>query len=972
MEWKRRWPAAFLVCLLIQVITAVGLTASDTVDNLPPAFDLVNEPFNLLRQNFRPTEAASCSLKNHVPTAMAYYSGIQPGYRFASYMNPVNCTGTEDYPYAIYFVSMPMFHFTGAQWPLGIRLQIWSALPDDSCAGPQEKLYSRHYQLDSVSFMAPKVGVLRLDDPVCVNGPFYVTIEYDGTTPQPYPSVLFDTILPPVNCVNWGYRDDSWLEWNDFWTGPIAGNFMVWVDGFSNSAFCATDEDTVRTLEGIHQQLDSLDGRRVSVVGYVSDSAEGKLISFYPDYLSNSPLAPRSEAFLVGPQPHDSFAGSLVMATGYLQSKDDVAPISPLDQDELSLYATRWQKILDAPGYPTTTGDSSYFWEDPDICRPNKRALLIGGGPNRTNNHRRYWAELVMAYNTLSVPFHYCPENVTVLYEGGQTASESSIPQSALGWYTKATVDSTLAAIARESAQSVRSGHGGLSLELHISGQASPLGLLTYGGSIITPTDLRGWLQRALDSSVFDIQVTITASNGGLFADALLALDNHSQYRITVRSGAGNANGWSGTSSSPFLQTFMDSANTTSHIGAWTAAATSTVQFTISLRTAFTELRDDYRAWLLANPPGTVVDTVRTKVVADTSSLNFRISEINLLLATSDARPWLWERGQQAYYGYWFSFVVPENGQATFTFEGDTSTSATVTMYEDTLFLPGFSRHKRAVWSWNIPGSAGYSAGNEVRTVLNSQNKPADFRMRCDEPTFTYTARLRTDQPGTASASNPYDFPGFSVGGQAQGNEAMNQSPPAFDTVVSPELPGLYLKDVPSRWGTCGSTELVNLFTVPSLTPWHAAMEVRIQVFQVTTPGSIEISLPGGTNTSGSIAVTTPGTYKFDCGAFTGTGPQELKFNVNSGCFLIDAYSLRSTLLDPPSCCEGTTGNVNGIGPVDLSDLSLMIGYLIGGFAAPTCTDEADINVSGRIDLSDLSLLIVYLVSGGVTLPDCP
>ncbi|MBK7141812.1 MAG: hypothetical protein IPH75_07015 [bacterium] len=73
-------------------------------------------------------------------------------------------------------------------------------------------------------------------------------------------------------------------------------------------------------------------------------------------------------------------------------------------------------------------------------------------------------------------------------------------------------------------------------------------------------------------------------------------------------------------------------------------------------------------------------------------------------------------------------------------------------------------------------------------------------------------------------------------------------------------------------------------------------------------------------------------------------------------------------------CCEGTTGNINQSGGVDLSDLSILISYLT---ATPRpaigCDNEANVNATAGIDLSDLSVLISYLVTTPVPeLPACP
>ncbi|MBK7140758.1 MAG: VCBS repeat-containing protein [bacterium] len=71
-------------------------------------------------------------------------------------------------------------------------------------------------------------------------------------------------------------------------------------------------------------------------------------------------------------------------------------------------------------------------------------------------------------------------------------------------------------------------------------------------------------------------------------------------------------------------------------------------------------------------------------------------------------------------------------------------------------------------------------------------------------------------------------------------------------------------------------------------------------------------------------------------------------------------------------CCLGTTGNVNYVGNVDLSDLATLITYMtVGGLTLP-CPLEANVNGLAGIDLSDLARLITYLTAGPITLPNCP
>lgn len=73
------------------------------------------------------------------------------------------------------------------------------------------------------------------------------------------------------------------------------------------------------------------------------------------------------------------------------------------------------------------------------------------------------------------------------------------------------------------------------------------------------------------------------------------------------------------------------------------------------------------------------------------------------------------------------------------------------------------------------------------------------------------------------------------------------------------------------------------------------------------------------------------------------------------------------------SCCVGMRGNVNGMGIVDLIDLTWLVSWLIepGGYV-PRCMESANVNGQGIIDVADLSALASYLTGDGYQLPPCP
>jgi hypothetical protein len=101
------------------------------------------------------------------------------------------------------------------------------------------------------------------------------------------------------------------------------------------------------------------------------------------------------------------------------------------------------------------------------------------------------------------------------------------------------------------------------------------------------------------------------------------------------------------------------------------------------------------------------------------------------------------------------------------------------------------------------------------------------------------------------------------------------------------------------------------------------------------------------------------------------TGVRQIRFRFTSD----GAVNFEGWYVDDVSvtgCCQGTTGNVNMTGIIDLADLSSLVGYLTGGGYVLTCQSAANVNGTGIVDLADLSSLVSYLTGGGFVLPNCP
>jgi len=70
-------------------------------------------------------------------------------------------------------------------------------------------------------------------------------------------------------------------------------------------------------------------------------------------------------------------------------------------------------------------------------------------------------------------------------------------------------------------------------------------------------------------------------------------------------------------------------------------------------------------------------------------------------------------------------------------------------------------------------------------------------------------------------------------------------------------------------------------------------------------------------------------------------------------------------------CCAGIRGNVDGIGEVNVSDLTYLVAYLFQGGPGAPCVEESDVDGSEATNVSDLTYLVAFLFQGGPDPADC-
>ena len=241
------------LCIFILLIFSVSF-ASERKD--APNYEPTTK---IIKTKTAPDKSrAACDLQNHYNVATGYATGQAPNDKIVTYIDPSEC-GAPTYPFEITALSFSMIPLTGNCWPVTMDIVVFApTVAGDNCSAPDVELYRQTVLCDSANWAIPNIGTEFFTEPFCVDGPFFIGVEYGDTTfiAQSYPSLLFDTTSAPDTCDNWYYFDiDStadWHEWYAFWSN-LPGYPWFWIEGETNSSACVIDTDE----DGIEDSLDN-------------------------------------------------------------------------------------------------------------------------------------------------------------------------------------------------------------------------------------------------------------------------------------------------------------------------------------------------------------------------------------------------------------------------------------------------------------------------------------------------------------------------------------------------------------------------------------------------------------------------------------------------------------------------------------------------------------------------------------------
>jgi len=190
-----------------------------------------------------PFSRAACQLTNTDNNVGFYYPGWVAGDRYVDFHNPDDCATPPTYPFEIQSLDLTLYDDGAQTWPCTLAVVVFEAdlqdtLPD-TCWYPGIEVCRQVWICEPATFMYPTVGTITFANPCCVDGPFYIGVEYLGVgvgTVQ-WPSPLLDLQLVDTCDVWVDILGTGWVVHH--LTGFVGSGYPLWwVNGDTDSPNC--------------------------------------------------------------------------------------------------------------------------------------------------------------------------------------------------------------------------------------------------------------------------------------------------------------------------------------------------------------------------------------------------------------------------------------------------------------------------------------------------------------------------------------------------------------------------------------------------------------------------------------------------------------------------------------------------------------------------------------------------------------
>ncbi len=721
--------------------------------------------------------------------------------------------------------------------------------------------------------------------------------------------------------------------------------------------------DTLVSIKTVYQNLAALNGQTVKVLGFYTTPQVDKFYTSYLDYLNRRPTPPEVMVYLSGLEPDSLYwNGGMMAVTGTVSFVPKATPLFGIDTVVVTITATSFDYFFPG-GFSPSAGkvidwDLGQHYESRAGCDSCKFAILMSGGVDADNNNPGFWKDIenLYSYKTNPTGGNYCPENVKVLYYHGDSENPAVIPNAAVDSCTQANIENAHKEIAQRIADCERAGKAATVQKMVSNHGEDEIGFNTLGNENVSPAELRNMQQELIDSCCDFLYDEFTECYGGDMVEGLKGLDDKNKTEIHANSAAGGGScAWGDVDGSPYLNEKI-----------------ARLMVGDDYESAVDSAKNHYRRWLEdaraeAESILAVIDSILNELPLDDPdrpALEDARDEwqdlVDDLTDSLDDGSVSWVRLIFKQYCEWKKIVVPPGGQVKLTFKG-TGGCGNVSVYREE---GDGSKTRVKVWNWNLPGSSGYSPGNEMRVLNGELTSKGVYWIHNDNGEFSVTVESFRTASLPESPSNISTFAGWSLGGT-------DNSPSEFGLITGPshfvvdiEIVPLNLQSVPVMLGPCGGVGQLTVTFSPTPNPYWDDMVLYIVPFQVIQGGMLQVQCPSAEIPMQQIPLV-PGQTAFSLplGAINPLAPGQLTLTSVGGlCLAFDSWGLRTLV---PTFPEYLCGDADGSSSVSISDVVFLINYIFAGGPPPEPLMSGDVDCSGSVTISDAVYLINFIFAGG-------
>lgn len=842
----------------------------------------------------------------------------------------------------------------------------------DSCPTPGAVIYSTAVGQLALSGgpLCPLLTV-TFGDTVCVNDDFFISF----TFPDSLDCLNLFTDTLPGPCLSYNFAGDTLLDLNE---EGFPGQIWVQTVGLNQAQSGCSALQSLYTIPELYDDLATVDGEEVEVICSYTNPEDGKIVDFYGDYLKQELMPLNSVAFLSGPDPDSLYwNGGVMRITGTVSYASNPHPVYGPDSVHITLTATSYEYLVEGNLFPSVldivpSPEKSQGFDESDVpldCDPCKFAILISGGGDAANNKQGFWEDLEALYEYKTDPAggNYCPENVEVLYFEGDSEDTAAIPHDAVDPCTQANIEAAHEAIAQKIAECEQNGMDATVQKFVTNHGADDDGFVTLGDERVSPTELKNMQQTLIDSCCDYMYDEFTQCFGGDMVNGLKMLDDKDKTEIHANSAAGENN-----------SAYGDADNGSAYLKEKIARLIAGDDYETAVRKA----KDRYREYLdsLQAPADTLLQKICD--VLDTLPVGHpdRPTWERLKQKAQDLVDKLQDpidEGSPSFvsfpfteYCQWEEVVMPTGGQIKLRFSGSGG-CGNVTVYCQE---GDGSWKKYRVWNWNLPGSFGYSAGNETRVFNGDPTSTGKYRIHNDNGAFTVRAESCPNQDLAETPSNIAEFAGFSVGGSDESSAEFGNIGGPVHIVSGTNQEGFDLETVPRNIGLCGGVGIFEAqYQVDQANEWWSNTYLWLNVLSVSQPGDLSVVINNAEIGPFTMPISSPGIYAFPVGQIQAPSTGSITFDASGGnapCFEWDSWGLRT---NAPTFPEIPCGDANGDAQVSITDAVYLINYIFGGGPAPVTPEAADANCDGTVSISDAVYIVNFIFGGGpAPCAECP